>query len=166
MSNIWKRWCLCDELQIDVGLPLPAMISDLKNRIEPRKTLRIRGGTGYEGEVSESGFTIRRISRHPKDTKQAVVIQGRFSPESDQTRVVVTFRHGLHFIFFTVLLYFVAIGRFLVFHFGTGTPSAAPQAAVYGGAILAGMAGLWHLSLAMDVARVKREVNALLKPIP
>src|SRR5438270_696186 len=79
-------------------------------QIQPRKSFRLLAGHGYEGEVAESGFTLRRISTGGKgDSKPAIAIRGHCHAAGEGTEVAVTLRHGLLVVSFGWLLTFLAV---------------------------------------------------------
>lgn len=106
----------------------------------------------YTGKVSESGFVVRRVAVHGKDTRASVVTRGQFESEGEATGVRVTVRHGRHMVFFTWLLFLMACSAA-----GSSDPGFW-----LGAALIAGLALLLHVKLYMDVRRVGDEVRALL----
>jgi len=142
--------------RVDVDHLVPELVAHLDAAIDASRDGRRPEDGMYAGEANESGFVIRRIAAHGKDTRAAVVARGRFEPQGESTVVCVTIRHGRHMVFLSWLLVLVACC-------GAGVaagPSASSARA--GLAVIGGMAVLWHCRLYLNVRRVSREVRALL----
>jgi hypothetical protein len=155
-----------DEFLVTVERPIPELVANLRASLVPsRQHVQSGAGAKYTGEVSESGFVIRRIAVHPKDTKAAVVVRGWFQYEDDRTVVRIVVRHGWHMIAFSWLLFFMAVfGFFAVTSQTAGTQDGTDTKHSLGGiAIMAGIAALCHWKLYLDVRRVKDEVRSLLQ---
>src|SRR5947209_651585 len=93
-----------DLFQAVVGQSVAELVAKLGAAVQPRRLLHRGPGGGYEGEVTESGFAIRRIATHAKDSKAAVVVRAWFRPEGERTAVRVVVRHGRHMVAFSWLL--------------------------------------------------------------
>ena len=148
--------------QATVPESVATVVQHLSALIQPRKCFRLLPAGGYEGELSDSGFSIRRIATGSKgDTKPAVVIRGTFQPEDDQTVVYVALRHGRHLVVLSWLLLLIATagGSALLIAVAEQTADAKGWA---GMAMIAGIAVAWHLILCQDIRRVKSEIQALL----
>jgi hypothetical protein len=86
--------CVRDWFQVTVQQPVTDLAAKLGAAIQPGKQVHLPTGGGYKGEVGESGFAIRPIATHPKDTKAAIVVRGWFRREDVHTAVRVVVRHG------------------------------------------------------------------------
>jgi len=164
MKNVLSLLLARDEIRVTVPHSIPEVVKHLKEVIQPRVAIGVGSVRGYEGNVDENGFSIRRIAGY-KDTKNAVVVQGTFASGNDQTEADVVLRHGWHFVFFVWLLLALAGTGLIMFAFGLATrpPNKDDALSLAGAAILAAMGIGWLTVLHWDIRRIKAEVIALLK---
>ena len=150
-----------DSFQIAVKQSVLELVAQLGSTVRSPRQAHPPGDSSYKGEVDESGFTIQRVATHGKDTRAAVVVCGRFRPQGEITAVQVTVRHGRHMVFFSWLLLLLASAA--VVGAATGTLGNASSSSGWaGGALIAGMAALWHYRLYRNVRGVGAEVRTLL----
>ena len=164
MKNVLNLLLARDAIQVTVPHSIPEAVKRLKEVIQPRAVFRVRSVRGYEGNVDDNGFSIRRIAGY-KDTKHAVVIQGTFRSDNDKTEADVVLHHGWHFVFFVWLLLALAGMGLMMFAFGLATrsPNKDDTVSLAGSAIMAAMGIGWLTALHLDIRRIKTEVIALLK---
>lgn len=150
---------LRDSLHMLVPCPLAEVVSGMTTQIEPRRFFRWFAVSGYEGEISDQGFKIRRLGG-PRDGKRSVVVRGSFSPEGENTHVYVTLRHRILFRCFSWLFFPIAAlaGVSALFQAAQG----APVEQAWGGVAVLAIWWLIHYRFWSNVQRVKKEVGAMI----
>jgi hypothetical protein len=145
-----------DSYSVVVEQSTPELIARLQAAFGSDQSVPRSEATLYTGEVSESGFILRRVAAHPKDTRAAVVARGELEPNVGSTLVHVTIRHGRLMVLFGWLLALLACGD------AVATTQLAQSNNLAAAAILASFAVLWHILLWRNIRQVAREVRALL----
>jgi hypothetical protein len=148
-----------DSFNIAVRQPVLELVAHLGSTVRSRRRAPSSPDSSYNGEVDESGFAIRRVATHPKDSRAAVIVRGRFKPEGELTVVQVTVRHGRHMVFFSWLILLLASVAAVDAAAGTFGNSSR---SLLGWALMAALAVLWHYRLYKNVQRIGVEVQTLL----
>ena len=163
--NVSKILFLQDSFRIIVPEPAPKFVNRLGAAIHSRKLVRVIPPDGYEGSVSDGGFTINRIGTGKGDTKPAVAVQGTFRPENDQTDVDVRLQHGWHMMAFSWMLLFIAVNSGLMKITGAMDKEPALRGPMgwLATALLIAMAVFFHWGLYRDIRRVSAEVRSLVE---
>lgn len=143
MNKCLNFFLAADKEEVHIQLPVH----------DVRKRLLATYSKSFDGEVKDTGFVLRRIAEHPKDTRSAVHTQGKFQEDHGTTKVIVSLRHGSHMVLFGWLLAFLACG------IGTYSIITANKSALTGGAIIAGLALIWMIRLNRNVSSVKQEIR-------
>lgn len=142
------------DFEVDVEQPVDSLVDKLKTTVHPKGAIRVLPDGGYQGNITESGFAIRRITARSKDSRPAVVVKGSFDPKGPHTDVRVSVRHGWHMILFFWILILIVLGILV---------DRLKNAKGWSGIlILIGMAVLWGRILFRDVRQVRDEVTSLL----
>ena len=149
-----------------ISEPIEQLKNRLETRVHPKKLFRVLPTLGYEGEVSEVGFSLRRISTGFRgDTKPAVVVEGVFRTQNGATVVAVTMRHGLHLVLFGWLLLLVAMIATLMMISGLETkpPEGIDSKRWLGPLIMVSIGLFWQCMLLRDIWIVKAECLSLIR---
>jgi hypothetical protein len=145
-----------ESFSVIVEQSAPQLIAHLQSAVASAQAVPRFGVAAYRGEFSESGFVLRRVAAHPKDTSASVVARGELEPNIGSTLVHVTVRHGRGMVIFGWLLALLACGD------AVATTQLAGSRNLAAAAILAAFAILWHVLLWRNIRQVERDVRALL----
>jgi hypothetical protein len=145
-----------DSFDVLVEQPSAAVIARLQSAIVSAPAVPRSRAPVYRGEFSESGFVLRRVAAHPKDTSASVVARGRVEPDVRGTRMHVTVRHSRWMVVLGWLLALLACGN------AVATIQSADSRMLAAAGILAAFAVVWQWTLWRNVRQVSSDIRALL----
>jgi hypothetical protein len=145
-----------ESFSVVVEQSAPELIARIQSAITSAQAGPRFGAPAFRGDVSESGFVLRPVAAHPKDTRASVVARGELEPSVGATRVHVTVRHSRAMVFFGWLLALLASAD------AVATTQFVDSRNLTMAVVLAAFAILWHVLLWRNIRRVESDIKALL----
>jgi hypothetical protein len=145
-----------ESFSVHVERSAPELIARLQSAIVSAAAVPRSRAPVYRGEFSESGFVLRRVAAHPKDTSASIVARGRLEPDVRGTRVDVTVRHSRWMVVLGWLLALLACCN------AVATIQSADSRMLAAAGILAAFAVVWQWTLWRNVRQVSSDIRALL----